>query len=50
VAGAGAGTAGSAVGKGQQIDLKPEAVINFSLQNSLTVTVPPPSTRQPMQQ
>lgn len=38
VAGAGAGTAGSAVGKGQQIDLKPEAVINFTLQNSLTVT------------
>jgi len=50
VAGAGAGTAGSAVGKGQQIDLKPEAVINFSLQNPVTVTVPPPSTRQPMQQ
>jgi hypothetical protein len=51
VAGAGAGTAGSAVGKGQQIDLKPEAVINFSLQNSLTVTLPPPgSGRQPMQQ
>ena len=37
-AGAGAGTAGSAIGKGQQIDLKPEAVINFTLQNPLTVT------------
>lgn len=48
VAGAGAGTAGSAVGKGQQIDLKPEAVINFTLQNSLTVT--PGVSRQPMQQ
>lgn len=47
VAGAGAGTAGSAVGKGQQIDLKPEAVINFSLQSSLTVT--PGVSRQAMQ-
>lgn len=43
-AGAGAGTAGSAIGKGQQIDLKPESVINFTLQNSLTVT--PGSRRQ----
>jgi len=45
-AGAGAGTAGSAIGKGQQIDLKPEAVITFTLQNSLTVT--PGSKRQSM--
>lgn len=43
-AGAGAGTAGSAIGKGQQIDLKPESVITFTLQNSLTVT--PGSRRQ----
>ncbi len=48
VAGAGAGTAGSAVGKGQQIVLQPEAVINFSLQNPLTVT--PGVRRQAMQQ
>jgi hypothetical protein len=36
-AGAGAGTAGSAVGKGHQIVLAPESVINFSLQNPITV-------------
>jgi uncharacterized protein YcfJ len=47
VAGAGAGTAGSAVGKGQQIVLKPESVINFTFQNSLTVT--PGASRQAMQ-
>ncbi|HEY6351340.1 MAG TPA: BON domain-containing protein [Candidatus Angelobacter sp.] len=46
-AGAGAGTAGSAIGKGQQIDLKPEAVITFTLQNSLTVT--PGGRRQSME-
>jgi hypothetical protein len=45
-AGAGAGTGVSAVGKGQQIVLKPEAVISFTLQNSLTVT--PGSARRPM--
>ena len=46
-AGAGAGTAGSAIGKGQQIVLKPESVINFTLQNSITVT--PGASRQAMQ-
>jgi hypothetical protein len=47
VVGGGAGTAGAAVGKGQQIDLKPESVINFTLQSPLTVT--PSAARQPMQ-
>jgi len=47
VVGGGAGTAGAAVGKGQQIDLKPESVINFTLQSPLTVT--PGAARQPMQ-
>jgi BON domain len=37
-AGAGAGTGVSAAGKGQQIVLKPEAVISFTLQNPITVT------------
>jgi len=37
-AGAGAGTGVSAATKGQQIILKPEAVINFTLQSSVTVT------------
>ncbi|HEY6969066.1 MAG TPA: BON domain-containing protein [Candidatus Angelobacter sp.] len=46
-AGAGAGTAGSAIGKGQQIVLRPESVINFTLQNSITVT--PGASRQAMQ-
>lgn len=45
-AGAGAGTGVSAATKGQQIVLKPEAVISFTLQNSLTVT--PGSKPQPM--
>lgn len=47
VVGGGAGTAGAAVGKGQQIDLKPESVINFTLQSPLTVT--PGAARQAMQ-
>jgi len=47
VVGGGAGTAGAAVGKGQQIDLKPESVINFTLQSPLTVT--PGTSRQSMQ-
>jgi hypothetical protein len=46
-AGAGAGTGASAINKGQQIDLKPETVLNFQLQNSITVT--PGTSRQPMQ-
>lgn len=37
-AGAGAGTGVSAATKGQQIDLKPEAIVAFQLQNALTVT------------
>ena len=37
-AGAGAGTGVSAATKGQQIDLKPETLLNFQLQNSITVT------------
>jgi hypothetical protein len=36
-AGAGAGTGVSAAGKGQQIILKPETVLNFQLQNSISV-------------
>jgi hypothetical protein len=36
-AGAGAGTGVSAVGKGQQIILKPETVLDFQLQNSISV-------------
>lgn len=45
-AGAGAGTGVSAAGKGQQIVLKPEAVISFTLQNPITVT--PGTKSQPM--
>ena len=37
-AGAGAGTGVAAATKGQQIDLKPETILNFQLQNSITVT------------
>jgi hypothetical protein len=47
-AGAGAGTGVSAATKGQQIILKPEAVINFQLEHSITVT--PGPGRQPMGQ
>lgn len=36
-AGAGAGTGVAAAGKGHQIDLKPETVLNFQLQNSISV-------------
>ena len=36
-AGAGAGTGVSAAGKGQQIDLKPETVLSFQLENSIAV-------------
>jgi hypothetical protein len=45
-AGAGAGTGVSAIGKGQQIILKPETVLNFQLQNPVTVT--PGASRQSM--
>lgn len=45
-AGAGAGTGVAAAGKGQQIVLKPEAVIAFTLQNPITVT--PGAKSQPM--
>jgi hypothetical protein len=45
-AGAGAGTGVSAATKGQQIVLKPEAVISFTLQNPITVT--PGAKSQPM--
>ncbi|HKF22913.1 MAG TPA: BON domain-containing protein [Candidatus Angelobacter sp.] len=47
-AGAGAGTGVSAATKGQQVVLKPEAVINFTLQSALTVT--PGAQRQSMNQ
>ncbi len=47
-AGAGAGTGASAATKGQQIVLKPEAVINFQLEHSITVT--PGASRQPLGQ
>jgi hypothetical protein len=45
-AGAGAGTGVSAATKGQQIDLKPETVLNFQLQSP--VTVQPGVSRQAM--
>ena len=45
-AGAGAGTGVSAATKGQQIVLKPETVLSFQLQNSISVT--PGSNRQSM--
>jgi hypothetical protein len=48
VAGAGAGTGVSAAGKGQQIILKPEAVIAFQLQSPVTVT--PGASRSAMNQ
>ena len=45
-AGAGAGTGVSAINKGQQIILKPETLLNFQMENSITVT--PGSSRQSM--
>ena len=45
-AGAGAGTGVSAATKGQQIDLKPETVLTFQLQNSISVI--PGARRQAM--
>lgn len=36
--GAGAGTTAQAVTKGQQIELKPESALNFTLQHAVTVT------------
>jgi BON domain len=45
-AGAGAGTGVSAATKGQQIDLKPETVLTFQLQNSVSVV--PGGRRQAM--
>jgi hypothetical protein len=45
-AGAGAGTGVSAATKGQQIILKPETVLSFQLQNSISVM--PGSNRQAM--
>lgn len=45
-AGAGAGTGVSAAGKGQQIILKPETVLNFQLQNSISVV--PGSQAKPL--
>jgi hypothetical protein len=45
-AGAGAGTGVSAVGKGQQILLKPETVLDFQLQNSVSVV--PGTKAQPL--
>src|SRR5437016_2091629 len=46
-AGAGAGTGVSAINKGQQIVLKPETLLNFQMENSITVT--PGTSRQPLQ-
>jgi len=45
-AGAGAGTGVSAINKGQQIVLKPETLLNFQMENSITVT--PGTSRQSM--
>jgi hypothetical protein len=45
-AGAGAGTGVSAATKGQQIILKPETVLNFQLQNPISVV--PAASRQAM--
>jgi hypothetical protein len=45
--GAGAGTGAASIGKGQQIILKPETVLNFQLQNSIAVT-PGSNTHQPL--
>lgn len=47
-AGAGAGTGVSAATKGQQIVLKPETMLSFQLQNSISVT--PGANRQAMNQ
>ncbi|HYL91902.1 MAG TPA: BON domain-containing protein [Alphaproteobacteria bacterium] len=47
-AGAGAGTGVAAANKGQQIILKPETVLNFSLESPLTVTPGAPSNRRSM--
>jgi hypothetical protein len=47
-AGAGAGTGVSAINKGQQIVLRPETILNFQMQNSITVT--PGASRQSMGQ
>jgi hypothetical protein len=47
-AGGGAGTGVAAAGKAQQIDLQPEQIIPFQLQNPITVTVAP--SRQTMNQ
>ncbi|HYX51804.1 MAG TPA: BON domain-containing protein [Candidatus Limnocylindrales bacterium] len=47
-AGAGAGTGVSAATKGQQILLKPETMLSFQLQNSISVT--PGANRQAMNQ
>ena len=45
--GAGAGTGAASVGKGQQIILKPETILNFQLQNSISV-VPGSTSQQPL--
>ena len=45
--GAGAGTGAASVGKGQQIILKPETILNFHLQNSISV-VPGSGNHQPL--
>jgi hypothetical protein len=45
-AGAGAGTGVSAAGKGEQIILKPETLLNFQLQNSISVV--PGAKSQPL--
>jgi hypothetical protein len=45
--GAGAGTGAASVGKGQQIILKPETILNFQLQNSIAVA-PHSGNHQPL--
>jgi hypothetical protein len=47
-AGAGAGTGVSAATKGQQIVLRPEAVLNFQLQAPITVTPSTGANRRPL--
>jgi len=52
VAGAGAGTGINAATRGQQVEVAPETLINFTLQSPLTVTItiPPPGSPSPNEQ
>lgn len=52
VAGAGAGTGINAATRGEQVQVAPETLINFTLQSPLavTVTIPPPGSSSPNEQ